>query len=319
MGAVFALFSGWYFWIPKITGLDYNIKLGKVHFMLLFIGVKLKERNFGFNKTFNKKISSDQSLIASDKHNNNNTPDNFELYFENLTKNKDKIYEQLRKKSGVYMFINNITNDLYVGSSLNLTRRMSIHFYFAKSDKGNTILIRSMKKYDIENFSLAILEFCDKKPLSCVTLEQKWIDYYKPSYNMLKIAGSSFGFRYKIETIIKLKELFKKERHLKYGSITSDSTKKAIRLREGVKEFYTTNTHTWKGLKGKLSPQDSIGGKFVFCYNKYNNELIFPSINAAKEHFKVRWTYIKKNIDTGNYIKLKGEDWIVQSIPKPPL
>ena len=24
MGAVFALFSGWYFWIPKILGLSYN-------------------------------------------------------------------------------------------------------------------------------------------------------------------------------------------------------------------------------------------------------------------------------------------------------
>ena len=41
MGAVFALFSAWYFWIPKILGLDYNIMLGKVHFWILFIGVNL--------------------------------------------------------------------------------------------------------------------------------------------------------------------------------------------------------------------------------------------------------------------------------------
>ena len=41
MGAVFALFSAWYFWIPKITGLSYNMKLGKVHFMILFIGVNV--------------------------------------------------------------------------------------------------------------------------------------------------------------------------------------------------------------------------------------------------------------------------------------
>jgi cytochrome c oxidase subunit 1 len=32
MGAVFALYSAWYFWIPKILGLDYNRMLGKVHF-----------------------------------------------------------------------------------------------------------------------------------------------------------------------------------------------------------------------------------------------------------------------------------------------
>ena len=41
LGAVFALFSAWYFWIPKITGLSYNILLGKVHFLILFIGVNL--------------------------------------------------------------------------------------------------------------------------------------------------------------------------------------------------------------------------------------------------------------------------------------
>jgi len=41
MGAVFALFSAWYFWIPKILGLDYNRMLGKVHFWILFVGVNV--------------------------------------------------------------------------------------------------------------------------------------------------------------------------------------------------------------------------------------------------------------------------------------
>jgi len=41
MGAVFALFSAWYFWIPKIIGLNYDVLLGKVHFWILFIGVNL--------------------------------------------------------------------------------------------------------------------------------------------------------------------------------------------------------------------------------------------------------------------------------------
>jgi len=41
MGAVFALFSAWYFWIPKILGLDYNSLLAKVHFWILFIGVNV--------------------------------------------------------------------------------------------------------------------------------------------------------------------------------------------------------------------------------------------------------------------------------------
>lgn len=41
MGAVFALFSAWYFWIPKILGLDYNKMWSKIHFVVLFIGVNV--------------------------------------------------------------------------------------------------------------------------------------------------------------------------------------------------------------------------------------------------------------------------------------
>jgi len=41
MGAVFGIFSGWYHWIPKILGLNYNITLSKAQFWLLFIGVNL--------------------------------------------------------------------------------------------------------------------------------------------------------------------------------------------------------------------------------------------------------------------------------------
>ena len=41
MGAIFALFSAWYYWIPKILGLSYNTFLAKVHFWILFIGVNV--------------------------------------------------------------------------------------------------------------------------------------------------------------------------------------------------------------------------------------------------------------------------------------
>ena len=41
MGAVFAMFAGWYFWIPKMLGLNYDLTLAKIQFWLLFIGVNL--------------------------------------------------------------------------------------------------------------------------------------------------------------------------------------------------------------------------------------------------------------------------------------
>ena len=41
MGAVFAVFAGFYYWAPKIIGKTYNELLGKIHFWTLFIGVNL--------------------------------------------------------------------------------------------------------------------------------------------------------------------------------------------------------------------------------------------------------------------------------------
>ena len=41
MGAVFALFAGFYYWAPKIIGLNYNEFLGKIYFWTMFVGVKI--------------------------------------------------------------------------------------------------------------------------------------------------------------------------------------------------------------------------------------------------------------------------------------
>jgi heme/copper-type cytochrome/quinol oxidase subunit 1 len=41
MGAVFSIFAGWYYWIGKITGLQYPEVLGQIHFWLFFLGVNI--------------------------------------------------------------------------------------------------------------------------------------------------------------------------------------------------------------------------------------------------------------------------------------
>lgn len=41
LGAVFAIFAGWYYWFPKMTGYMYNETLAKAHFWVTFIGVNL--------------------------------------------------------------------------------------------------------------------------------------------------------------------------------------------------------------------------------------------------------------------------------------
>ncbi|MDB5736288.1 MAG: cytochrome c oxidase subunit [Alphaproteobacteria bacterium] len=41
LGAVFAIFAGFYFWFPKFTGYMYNETLGKLHFWITFVGVNI--------------------------------------------------------------------------------------------------------------------------------------------------------------------------------------------------------------------------------------------------------------------------------------
>ena len=41
LGAVFAIFAGWYYWFPKMSGYMYSETIGKLHFWFTFIGVNL--------------------------------------------------------------------------------------------------------------------------------------------------------------------------------------------------------------------------------------------------------------------------------------
>lgn len=41
LGAVFAIFAGWYYWFPKMFGYMYNSLIAKTHFWLTFIGVNI--------------------------------------------------------------------------------------------------------------------------------------------------------------------------------------------------------------------------------------------------------------------------------------
>ncbi|NNU17004.1 cytochrome c oxidase subunit I [Parvularcula sp. ZS-1/3] len=41
LGAVFAIFAGWYYWHEKMFGVKYNELLGQIHFWVMFVGVNL--------------------------------------------------------------------------------------------------------------------------------------------------------------------------------------------------------------------------------------------------------------------------------------
>jgi group I intron endonuclease len=80
-----------------------------------------------------------------------------------------------------------------VGSSVNLGNRFQNYFsYNYISDPiTNMSINKALLKYGHSNFELQILEYCNKDEV--LSRELHYLDFLKPEYNILKIAGSSLG------------------------------------------------------------------------------------------------------------------------------
>ncbi len=134
--------------------------------------------------------------------------------FENLeTENiKKQILNETKGLSGIYMILNKITTDYYIGSASTnrFYARFSNHvIYF----RGSKILKSAVKKYELKNFAFIILELypnivtkLNNKEL--LDLEDKYLKLLLPNYNILTEAGSSFGYKHTEIDRIKLKDLY---------------------------------------------------------------------------------------------------------------
>lgn len=83
----------------------------------------------------------------------------------------------------------------------------SISFLTKGLSKTRSQIYSSLLKNGYSNFKLEILEYCKKEDL--MNREQYYMDCLKPEYNILKIAGSSLGFKHSEETKVKIKEKIK--------------------------------------------------------------------------------------------------------------
>jgi group I intron endonuclease len=116
-----------------------------------------------------------------------------------------KLSEITRKdllKNGIYKITNIVNNKFYIGSCSSKTflyERLIHHRDDLINNKHcNFYFQRSFNKYGIDSFYYEIIEICN--PQECIIREQYWIDLLNPHYNLLKVAGSSFGRECKLET-----------------------------------------------------------------------------------------------------------------------
>ena len=135
----------------------------------------------------------------------NNIPAKF---FEDAYSLKDLIVKENKGKSGIYMWTNKITGDIYIEQSSNLALRFKNYFNLSYlKSKENFIISRALIKYGYSNFSITILEYCNKSDL--LNREQYYLDKLGPKYNILKIAGSSLGHTLSEETKGKISKALK--------------------------------------------------------------------------------------------------------------
>lgn len=81
---------------------------------------------------------------------------------------------------GIYKITNKINHKVYIGQSIDIKRRWRSHRESFENNTKDTILIKAVQKYGIENFIFEVLEECDVNELD--SKEQFYIAYYN-SYN----------------------------------------------------------------------------------------------------------------------------------------
>ena len=120
--------------------------------------------------------------------------------------------------SGIYMIRNVINGKIYIGSTINLKKRILAHKNLLSSGKhGNKHLQRSWNKYGKDFFEFSVLEICNKNML--LLRESAFIKYYNSmdknkGYNLVDAASNS-GYKHTPETIAKFSATLKKIRSTK--------------------------------------------------------------------------------------------------------
>lgn len=80
--------------------------------------------------------------------------------------------------SGVYQIYNPITNKRYIGSSINVERRLKEHLRNLKRNNHHNMYLQAAYNKYGDALQFQFLEECE--PDECLIFEQYYLDYYKP-------------------------------------------------------------------------------------------------------------------------------------------
>ena len=145
--------------------------------------------------------------------------------FENLVREdiRKQILNETKGLSGIYLIVNKITKDYYIGSAATnrFYARFSNHLIYFR---GSKIVKAAVKKYGLENFAFLILELypnivTKENNKELLDLEDRYLKLLLPNYNILTEAGSSFGYKHTEVDRVKMKDVYSDARRERIGSL----------------------------------------------------------------------------------------------------
>ena len=222
---------------------------------------------------------------------------------------------------GIYRITNKINNKVYIGSSINLSRRKTDHFSTLKNNRHrNSHLQRAFNLYGKDNFYWEVVEYvqtCESTEETLITLEQKWMDKLQAyddsyGYNICPVAGRANkgicteetrrklslagigripwnkGISVPLEIKIKISNSLKGRIAVNKGKTISEETRKKIS--EASKgNTYSKGKVPWnKGVplseEQKLNLSEKNKGKTASEETKTKMSLIRKGVDKSEEH-----------------------------------
>ena len=195
--------------------------------------------------------------------------------YDNAELLKGIILKDNKGKSGIYRWVNNINNKTYIGSGVNLTKRLRSYFNKNELNRNPRPIQDALIKYGHKNFRLDILEYCSETEL--VDKEQFYLDLLIPDYNILKSAYSLFGFKHSQKTIDMLKAKIISPEHKKIlslihkGKTVSSETRNKLAI--ATASYKKNNPLTPEALNNIKSKTTAREGILVSVLNTQTNEV----------------------------------------------
>lgn len=259
---------------------------------------------FIYSQNLNKRYYSTNNNSLSNKKLGNNINfkyiKNYNLYEDRLT-----IFKELNLKSGIYCLYNNINDNFYIGSSINLKGRMKNYLnkaYLKSKQNFNMPITKALLKYGYANFDLFILEYTQLNKISI--RETYYITTLLPYYNVLKEGYSSIGYKHTEETKYLLKQLALNRIH---SPETKDLIRKALTGENNP--FYNKN----HSIETKVALMEANSKYPIYIYNSFKELLlIYPSTLTFAKSVNANFLTIEKVIK--NNTLFRGE-WYIREIP----